>query len=67
MGELFRRTEFGRVDVRTDLDQPGLRRALRDFSEAVFDADIAVLFFAAHGIEMNGSNYLIPTDANAAA
>jgi formylglycine-generating enzyme required for sulfatase activity len=40
-----------------------MRRALRDFSDHVRDADIAVVFFAGHGMEMNGTNYLIPTDA----
>jgi len=27
------------------------------------DADIAVVFYAGHGIEVNGNNYLIPIDA----
>jgi len=63
MGDLFRRVGFDRVDVKTDLDQAGLRRALREFSEIATDADIAVVYYAGHGIEMDGSNYLIPTDA----
>ena len=37
--------------------------ALRDFSAEVASADIAVAFFAGHGIEVNGTNYLIPVDA----
>ena len=40
-----------------------MRRALRNFADQVHDADIAVLFFAGHGIEVNGANYLIPVDA----
>ena len=63
MGELFRHIGFDRVDVKTNLDQSALRKALRDFSEAVYDADIAVVFYAGHGIEVGGTNYLIPTDA----
>ena len=63
MGELFRRIGFSRVVVRTNLDQAGMRNALKDFSESVEDAQIAVVFFAGHGIEVNGTNYLIPTDA----
>ncbi|MCL2716205.1 MAG: SUMF1/EgtB/PvdO family nonheme iron enzyme [Alphaproteobacteria bacterium] len=63
IGNLFRRMGFDRVDVKTDLNQTALRKALREFSEAVLDSDIAVVFYAGHGIEMNGSNYLIPTDA----
>jgi uncharacterized caspase-like protein len=40
-----------------------MRRALRDFSQQARDADIAVVFYAGHGMEMNGVNYLIPVDA----
>jgi uncharacterized caspase-like protein len=27
------------------------------------DADVAVIYYAGHGIELDGNNYLIPTDA----
>jgi uncharacterized caspase-like protein len=40
-----------------------MRRALRDFSTEVSNADIAIVFFAGHGIEVNGTNYLVPIDA----
>ncbi len=40
-----------------------MRRALRDFADQARDADIAVVYYAGHGIEMDGTNYLIPTDA----
>ena len=40
-----------------------MRRALRDFSDDVKDAEIAVVYYAGHGIEVNGANYLIPVDA----
>lgn len=40
-----------------------LRRTLNDFSDLVQDADVAVIFYAGHGIEVNGTNYLIPVDA----
>jgi hypothetical protein len=63
MGKLFRDAGFDTVEVKTDLGVVSLRRALRDFSEKLHDADIAVLFYAGHGIEMGGANYLIPTDA----
>lgn len=38
-------------------------RALADFSAQVEDADIAVIYFAGHGMEVNGENYLLPIDA----
>jgi uncharacterized caspase-like protein len=63
MGKLFREAGFDTVEVKTDLGAAPLRRALRDFSEKLQGADVAVLFYAGHGIEVSGTNYLIPTDA----
>jgi Protein of unknown function (DUF3300)/Caspase domain len=59
---LFKSTGF-EVDLRLDLDSNNMRRALREFSQTARDADVVVVFYAGHGIEMNGTNYLIPTDA----
>jgi hypothetical protein len=63
MGKLLRQAGFDSVEVRTDLGITALRRALRDFSNKIVDAEIAVLFYAGHGIEVSGVNYLIPVDA----
>ena len=63
MADMFRKAGFDTVELKSNLDLPSLRRAVRDFSNAVRGADVAVLFFAGHGIEVNGINYLIPTDA----
>src|SRR5262245_55593088 len=60
---LLRTAGFNAVEVRTDLGAAAMRRALRDFSDRATDSDIAVVFFAGHGIEVNGTNYLIPVDA----
>src|SRR5204863_4520087 len=54
---------FDVVDSRHDLGAADTRRALRDFADRARDADIAVVYYAGHGIEVNGSNYLIPVDA----
>ncbi len=40
-----------------------MRRALREFGNKVRDADVAVVYYAGHGIELDGTNYLIPIDA----
>src|SRR6476646_2884404 len=50
------------VETKRDLGLATMRRALRDFSDQVREADIAAVFFAGHGIEVNGTNYLIPVD-----
>jgi uncharacterized caspase-like protein len=54
---------FDSVDSRLDLKVADMRRALRDFADQARDADVAVIYYAGHGIEIGGTNYLIPTDA----
>ena len=54
---------FDVVDSRRDLSAADTRRALRDFADRARDADIAVVYYAGHGIEVDGGNYLIPVDA----
>src|SRR5215208_155679 len=54
---------FDIVDYRRDLPAAETRRALRDFADRARDADIAVVYYACHGIEVDGANYLIPVDA----
>jgi uncharacterized caspase-like protein len=40
-----------------------MRKTLREFGASTREADIAVIYYAGHGIELDGNNYLIPTDA----
>src|SRR5204862_2427009 len=40
-----------------------MRKSLRDFAAKTRDADVAVVYYAGHGIELEGTNYLIPVDA----
>ena len=51
------------VILRRDVGINDMRRALREFSDSTQNADIAVVYFAGHGIEVDGANYLIPVDA----
>src|SRR6516165_5001178 len=46
-----------------DLDRRGFDEKLRAFSRALDDADAAVLFYAGHGLQVAGRNYLVPVDA----
>ncbi len=59
----FKDAGFDVVDSRHDLTAPDMRRALREFADRSRDADIAVIYYAGHGIEVEGNNYLIPVDA----
>jgi uncharacterized caspase-like protein len=63
MANLFKQAGFDLVDNERDLGIGDLRRAVRQFSEVARDADIAVVYYAGHGMEVDGNNYLIPTDA----
>jgi formylglycine-generating enzyme required for sulfatase activity/uncharacterized caspase-like protein len=63
MAEMFRRAGFEAVDLKINLKATEMRRALRDFSDDARSADFAIVYFAGHGIEIQGTNYLIPTDA----
>jgi uncharacterized caspase-like protein len=54
---------FAGVWVVTDATREGMVRALREFQDEADKADWAVLYFAGHGLEVAGVNYLVPTDA----
>jgi uncharacterized caspase-like protein len=54
---------FDVVEARHDLTGAEMRRALRDFGDKARNADMAVIYYAGHGIEVEGTNYLIPVDA----
>jgi uncharacterized caspase-like protein len=63
VADLLRSAKFDIVESRRDLTITEMRRAFRDFSDKARDADIAVVYYAGHGIEIEGINYLIPVDA----
>jgi hypothetical protein len=60
---LLRFAGFAVVEPRSDIGRVQMRRAISDFAETMRDSDIAVIYFAGHGIEVDGTNYLIPFDA----
>lgn len=62
IGALLKKAGFDVVDARTNLNGSDMRRLIRDFSDKVASADIAVVFYAGHGIEVDGNNYLLPVD-----
>lgn len=60
---LFKNAGFDVVDIKVNLGNVDMRRAMRDFTAKARNADIAVVYYAGHGIEFEGTNYLIPVDA----
>src|SRR5262245_41392108 len=55
-----------RVITSLDLDKQGMDGTIRDFSTALRGADLGVLFYAGHGLQVGGANYLVPVDARLA-
>jgi len=47
-----------------DLDKAAFDGTLRKFGEALTGADVALFYYAGHGVETHGLNYLVPVDAH---
>jgi Caspase domain len=62
----LRAVGFKTVQLRNDLTRENLTDALQSFAAEADKADWAVVYFAGHGLEVNGTNYLIPVDARLA-
>src|SRR4029079_1032783 len=63
ISKMLKDAGFDVVESRQNLNNTEMRRAVRDFTDLARSADIAVVYYAGHGIEVDGTNYLIPTDA----
>lgn len=50
-----------------DLDKRGMERSIRRFETMLTDAQVALFFYAGHGVQVAGQNYLVPTDAKLAS
>jgi uncharacterized caspase-like protein len=67
MAKLFRDAGFNTVIEANNVGNLDFKRAIRKFEDAAADADIAVVFYAGHGVEVGGINYLVPVDAKLAS
>jgi hypothetical protein len=59
----LRQAGFTSVEVKIDLGKTAMDRELSLFGQKSEGADVALIYYAGHGIEAGGQNYLIPTDA----
>ena len=50
--------------ARIDLDKAGFDAALHEFEKELTGADVALFYYAGHGVETHGLNYLVPVDAH---
>jgi tetratricopeptide (TPR) repeat protein len=67
IADTLRGIGFQTVTLTTDLTRDKFFEALRDFASEAEKADWAVVYYAGHGFEIGGVNYLVPVDARLAA
>jgi len=63
MAAMLKSAGFDVVETKFNASANEMRRTLREFGGKSRDADVAVIYYAGHGIELDGNNYLIPVDA----
>ena len=54
---------FQTIEAKSDLSIGAFRQSLREFRRLADGAEVALIYYAGHGIEANGVNWLIPVDA----
>jgi TPR repeat protein/uncharacterized caspase-like protein len=64
VSKALNRANFEAVETKTNLGIAEFRQALRRFQSQANGAEVALVYFAGHGLEVNGANWLIPTDAD---
>lgn len=65
VADALRRVGFT-VVTQNDVGKQAMERALRDFSRQADGAEVALVYYAGHGLEANGVNWLLPVDAQLA-
>lgn len=56
-------SKFEKIEVKEDLGISDFRQTLRRFQSQADGADVALIYFAGHGVEVSGTNWLVPVDA----
>ncbi len=62
MSAVLRRLKFNVIEG-FDLDHEGMRSKIREFTGAIDGADVALFYYAGHGLQVAGKNYLAPINA----
>jgi hypothetical protein len=66
VSKALNRAGFVTSNLLFDANQALMRSELQSFARAATRADVALIYFAGHGMEVGGKNYLIPADARLA-
>ncbi|MBI5318460.1 caspase family protein [Bradyrhizobium sp.] len=67
VADMFRNAGFDTVEIQLNVGNLEFKRSIRRFETLADQADFAVVYYAGHGLELGGVNYLIPTDARLAS
>jgi lipoprotein NlpI len=62
MAAILRKLGFDVIDGH-DLDRRDMENKIREFSRKIENADLALFYYAGHGLQVTGKNYLVPIDA----
>jgi hypothetical protein len=54
------------VTLARDLGKANFEKAIRDFADTLGGAEAAVFYYAGHGLQVDGRNYMVPVDARIA-
>jgi Caspase domain len=63
VARMLKEMGFDVVDHLTNVTNVEFKRTIRNFEDKSAEADVAVVYFAGHGFETGGINYMIPIDA----
>ena len=61
VSEALKATGF-KVTLRQDVTQQSMKEAIRTFKSEVAGGDEVIFFYAGHGVQLEGMNYMIPVD-----
>lgn len=65
--ESLKALRFDTICRRDVPDRRSLREAVREMTKKLRPEDVALFYFAGHGVEIDGENYLVPTTADVPA
>ena len=63
LADTLQKLGFEKADMLLDGSRAEIATKLKSFADAAANADWAVVYYAGHGIELEGANYLVPVDA----
>src|SRR5215469_3882756 len=67
IADRFQKAGYEIVTTAFNVGNLDFKRTIQKFEDTVTDADIAVIYYAGHGLNIHGANYLIPIDAKLAS